>query len=76
MDGLACVIISMHYAPAKLYNRRKMFSHDVEVNNKGILHFFSHSIRDVELEEKDTEGGDKDKVQLNDLTDIVIVWLT
>ena len=53
-----------------------MFSHDVEVNNKGILHFFSHSVRDVELEEKDTEGGDKDKVQLNDLTDIVIVWLT
>ena len=36
----------------------------------------SHSVRDVELEEKDTEGGDKDKVQLDDLTDIVIVWLT
>ena len=26
----------------------------------------SHSVRDVELEEKDTEGGDKDKVQLDD----------
>ncbi len=76
MDGLACVIISMHYAPAKLYNRRKKISHDVEMNNKGILHLFGHSVRDVELEEKDTEGGDKDKVQLNDLTDIVIVWLT
>ena len=33
-----------------------------------------HSVRDVELEEKDTEGGDK--VQLDDLTDRVIVWLT
>ena len=36
----------------------------------------SHSVRDVELEEKDTEGGDKDKVQLDDLTDRAIVWLT
>ena len=36
----------------------------------------SHSVRDVELDEKDTEGGDKDKVQLDDLTDRVIVWLT
>ena len=36
----------------------------------------SHRVRDVELEEKDTEGGDKDKVQLADLTDRVIVWLT
>ena len=34
----------------------------------------SHSVRDVELEEKDTDGGDK--VQLDDLTDRVIVWLT
>ena len=34
------------------------------MNNKGILHCFSHSVRDVELEEKDTEGGDK--VQLDD----------
>ena len=33
----------------------------------------SHSVRDVELEEKDTEGGDKDNVQLDDLTDRVIV---
>ena len=46
------------------------------MNNKGILHFFSHSVRGVELKEKDTEGGDKDKVQLDDLTDIVMVWLT
>ena len=30
----------------------------------------------VELEEKDTEGGDNDKVQLDDLTDRVIVWQT
>ena len=30
----------------------------------------------VELEENDTEGGDKDKVQLDDLTDRVILWLT
>ena len=36
----------------------------------------SQSVRDVELEEKDTEGGEKDKVQLDDLTDRVIVWLT
>ena len=35
----------------------------------------SHSVRGVELEEKNT-GGDKDKVQLDDLTDRVIVWLT
>ena len=34
------------------------------------------SVRDVELEEKDTEGGDKDQVQLDDLTDRVIVWLS
>ena len=33
-------------------------------------------VRDVELEEKDTEGGDKDNVQLDDLTDRVILWLT
>ena len=32
-----------------------------------------HSVRDVELEEKDTEGGEKDKVQLDGLTDRVIV---
>ena len=32
-----------------------------------------HSVRDVELEEKDTECGDKDKVQMDDLTDRVIV---
>ena len=36
----------------------------------------SHTVRDVEFEEKDTEGGDKDKVQLDDLTDRVVVWLT
>ena len=41
MDGLACVIISMYYVPEKLYNQRKNFSHDVEMNNKGILHFTS-----------------------------------
>ena len=30
-----------------------------------------------ELEEKDTEGEEKDKVQLDDLTDrVIIVWLT
>ena len=29
----------------------------------------------VMLEEKDTEGGDGDKVQLDDLTNRVIVWL-
>ena len=33
----------------------------------------SHSVGDVELEEKDTEGGEKDKVQLDGLTDRVIV---
>ena len=36
----------------------------------------NHSVRDVELEEKGIEGGDKYKVQLDDLTDRVIVWLT
>ena len=36
----------------------------------------SPSVRYVELEEKDTEGGEKYKVQLDDLTDGVIVWLT
>ena len=36
----------------------------------------SHSVRDEELVEKDTEGGDKDNVQFADLTDRVIVWLT
>ena len=33
----------------------------------------SHSVRDVGLEENGTEGGDKYKVQLDDLTDRVIV---
>ena len=33
------VIISIYYVPAKLYNQRTIFSHDVEMNNKGILHF-------------------------------------
>ena len=36
----------------------------------------SQSVRDIELEEKDREGGDRDKVQLDDLIDRVIVWLT
>ena len=36
----------------------------------------SLSVCDVELEEKDTEGGDKEKIQLDDLTDRMIVWLT
>ena len=35
----------------------------------------SHSVRDVELEEKDIDGGEKDKVQFDDLTDRR-VWLT
>ena len=35
----------------------------------------SHNVRGVELEERDTEGGDKYNVQLDDLTDKVIVWL-
>ena len=33
----------------------------------------SRSVRDVELEEKDTEVGEKDNIQLDDLTDRVIV---
>ncbi len=33
----------------------------------------SHNVLDVDLEEKDTEGGEKDKVQLDGLTDRVIV---
>ena len=36
----------------------------------------SHNVRDVELDEKDTEGGDKASVQFDDLTDRVFVWLT
>ena len=36
----------------------------------------SHSVLDVELEERDTEGGDNYNVQLDYLTDKVIVWLT
>ena len=36
----------------------------------------SQIVRGVELEEKDTEGGHNDKVQLDYLTDRVIVWLT
>ena len=33
----------------------------------------SHSVRDVELEEKDAEDGEKDQVQVDGLTDRVIV---
>ena len=37
MDCLKnCVII----IPAKLCNQRKIFSHDVELNNKGILQIY------------------------------------
>ena len=32
-------IIIIYYVPAKLCNQRNIFSHDVELNNKGILHF-------------------------------------
>ena len=49
----------------------------IVVHHANIAHgSTSHSVREVELEEKDTEGGDKEKVQLDDLTDRVIVWLT
>ncbi len=40
---------------------------DLWSNNANLAHgSTSHSVRDVELEEKDTEGGDKDNVQLDD----------
>ena len=39
MDCLKnCVII----IPAKICNQRQFFSHDLELNNKGILHFTLH----------------------------------
>ena len=47
MDELACVIISMYYVPAKQYNQIKHVSYDVEMNNKGILHFCGHSVHDL-----------------------------
>ena len=49
-------------------------NHALWSNHASLAHgSTSHSVRDVELEEKDTEGGNKDKVQLDDLTDRVIV---
>ena len=37
---IVLIIIITYYVPAKLCNQRKTFSHDVEINNKGILHFY------------------------------------
>ena len=42
MDGLSSELCRYHYIlclPAKLCNQRKCFSHDVEMNNKGILDY-------------------------------------
>ena len=40
MDCLKnCFIIIIYYVPAKLRNQRNNFSRNVEMNNKGIIHF-------------------------------------
>ena len=45
MDCLEnCVAIIIYYVPAKLCDQRIIFSHDVEMNNKGILHYILHNI--------------------------------
>ena len=36
---IVLIIIIIYYVPAKLCNQRKMFSYDVEMNNKGIFSF-------------------------------------
>ena len=59
------------------YTSRLFINHALWSYHANLAHgSTSHSVRGVELEEKDTEGGDKDKVQLDDLTDRVIIWLT
>ena len=61
----------------QLPTSRQFINHALWSYHANIAHgSTSHSVRDVELEEKDTEGEDKDNVQLDDLTDRVIVWLT
>ena len=40
MDGLSLY----NNVPAKLCNKRKIFSHVVEMNNKGILHLHLKSL--------------------------------
>ena len=66
-----------HPESQQLRNSRLLINHALWSYRANLAHgSTSHSVRDVELEEKDTEGGNKDKVQLDDLTDRVIVWLT
>ena len=55
---------------SRLFINHALWSYHANLAHRSTI----HRVRDVELEEKDTEGGDK--VQLDDLTDRVIVWLT
>ena len=67
----------LHPGNQELPTSRLFINHALWSYHANLVHVStSHSVRDVELEEKDTEGGDKDKVQLDDLTDRVMVWLT
>ena len=48
-----CVII----IPAKLCNQRKIFSHDVELNNKGILYFTFTETKIIDTEIQPHQGS-------------------
>ena len=67
----------LHPENQQLPTSRLFINHALWSYHANLAHVStSHIVRDVELEEKNTEGGDKDKVQLNDLTDRVIVRVT
>ena len=62
--------INQQLPTSRLFINHALWSYHANLAHRST----SHSVRDVELEEKDTEGEDKDNVQLDDLTDRVIVW--
>ena len=70
--GLLHPEINMQLPTSRLFNNHALWSYHANLAHRST----SHSVCDVESEAKDTEGGDKEKVQLDDLTDRVIVWLT
>ena len=64
----------LHPENQHLPTSRLLMNHALWSYHANLAHVSTgHSVRDIELEENDTEGGYKDKVQLYYLTDRVIV---
>ena len=68
--GLLYLEENQQLPTSRLFINHALWSHHANLAHGST----SHSVRDIELEEKDTEAGYK--VHLDDLTDRVIVWLT